>query len=89
MNNDREKLSESFSADEIEESILKRNKKRYESLNLAMLFQEIDKKTEEVEKYTKDIEVDSKEESDCADEKAEERDCVEYTGKFERGERDY
>lgn len=95
MDSDKEKLSERFSIEDNEEFILKKNKKRYENLSLAMLLEEIDKKTSEVEKYTKDIEVnsendvDTNEESDCDDEKDEDRDYVEYTGKFERGERDY
>ena len=54
MNNDREQLSERFSVDDNEESILKRNKKRYQSLNLAALLEEADQKIAEVERHTRE-----------------------------------
>lgn len=94
MDNDREKLSERFSLDDNEESILMKNKKRYQSLNLAELLEVIDQKTAEVERHVKEIaepgpenDVEVNEESDV--EKEDEEDDVEYTGEaFERGERD-
>lgn len=97
MNNDREKLSERFSVNDNEESILKRNKKRYQSLNLAALLEEADQKMAEVERHTREIiesdpenDVDVKEEADFDIEKADEEDNVEYTGEsFEREERDF
>lgn len=95
MDNDREKLSECFSLGGNEESILMKNKKRYQSLNLAELLEVIDQKTAEVERHVKEIaepdpenDVDVNEESDV--EKEDEEDDVEYTGEaFERGERDF
>lgn len=95
MNNDREKLSERFSVNDNEESILKKNKKRYQSLNLAELLEVIDQKTAEVERHVKEIaepdpenDVDVNEKSDV--EKEDEEDDVEYTGEaFERGKRDF
>lgn len=97
MNNDREQLSERFSVDDNEESILKRNKKRYQSLNLAALLEEADQKIAEVERHTRESiesdtenEVDVKEEADFDIEKEDEEDNVEYTGEsFEREERDF
>ena len=97
MNNDREQLSERFSVDDYEESILKRNKKRYQSLNLAALLEEADQKIAEVERHTRESiesdpenEVDVKEEADFDIEKEDEEDNVEYTGEsFEREERDF
>lgn len=95
MDNDREKLSERFSLGGNEESILMKNKKRYQSLNLAELLEVIDQKTAEVERHVKEIaepdpenDVEVNEESDV--EKEDEEDDVEYTGEaFERGERDF
>lgn len=71
MNNDKEKLSEQLKVDEDMEVMLIKQKKRYESMSLAALVDEMSRKTAETDRYmdAADSECDSVDSEDLDGEK--------------------
>lgn len=80
MNKDKERLSEQLKEDEDMEAMLLKQKKRYESMSLAALVAEMNRKTAETDRYmdVADSECDSVDSEDLDVEKEYPDDKVDW-----------
>lgn len=87
MNNDKEKLSQQLKVDEDMEVMLLKQKKRYESMSLAALVAEMNRKTAETDRCmdVADSECDSVDSEDLDVEKEYSDDKADWEDEWESG----